>query len=94
MLGAILRIADGLDRSHFAVVQKVNVVIGELITIEVNCAGDSAFEIWTAKSRLKLFEKVMKRKVRFVVSEDTRLVRAQAKAMFTKMLSWATGSFG
>ncbi|MEC4673735.1 MAG: HD domain-containing protein, partial [Nitrospirota bacterium] len=94
VLGAILRVADGLDRSHFEVVQKVNVVIGDSITIEVHCAGDSAFEIWTAKSRLKLLEKVMKRKVRFVVSEDARLVRAQAKAMFTKMLNWATRSSG
>ena len=94
VLGAILRIADGLDRSHFAVVQKVNVNIGRSITIEVDCAGDSAFEIWTAESRLKLFEKVMERKVRFVVSEDARLVRAQGKAMFTKMLSWAKKPFG
>jgi len=94
VLGAILRIADGLDRSHFAVVQKLKVNIGRSITIEVDCAGDSAFEIWTAKSRMKLFEKVMKRKVQFVVSEEARLVRAQEEAMLSNMLSWVPTSLG
>lgn len=94
VLGSILRVADGLDRSHFAVVQKVTISIGASMRIQVDCAGDSAFEIWTAKSRIKLFEKVMKRKVRFEVSEDAGLVRAQGKAMFTKMLSWAARPFG
>ena len=94
VLGAILRVADGLDRSHFAVVQRVSISLGASITIQVVCAGDSAFEIWTAKSRIRLFEKVMKRKVRFEVTEDASLVRAQGQAMFTKMLSWATRPFG
>ena len=70
ILSALLRIADGLDRSHFSVVKKVRVVLGKIVTIELITSGDSELEIWTAQSRAELFEKVFKRKIRFVTEKE------------------------
>lgn len=66
MLAALLRIADGLDRSHFSVVQDLRIVVGKTVTIHLTTMGDSELEIWTARSRADLFEKVFKRKIEFV----------------------------
>jgi len=70
ILSALLRIADGLDRSHFSVVKKVRVVLGKIVTIELTTSGDSELEIWTAQSRAEFFEKVFKRKIRFVTEKE------------------------
>tara|TARA_R110002049_G_scaffold309282_1_gene520035 strand:- start:3511 stop:5088 length:1578 start_codon:yes stop_codon:yes gene_type:complete len=58
-LSAILRVADGLDRSHFQNVlhleiTKTNDKISFLITTE----GDPELEIWGATRKSRLFEKV------------------------------------
>ena len=66
-LGAILRIADGLDRSHFSVVQGLRVQKGSPMNISLECAEDPEFEIWAAQNRADLFEKVFDRKLKFVV---------------------------
>ena len=64
-LGAILKIADGLDRSHFSVVQAVIVQTGAPVMISLQCLGDPEFEIWAARNRTDLFEKVFRKKVEF-----------------------------
>jgi exopolyphosphatase/guanosine-5'-triphosphate,3'-diphosphate pyrophosphatase len=66
VLSALLRIADGLDRTHFSVVQTVDVKIGSTVTIDVTVSGDAELELWAAKNRADLFEQVFRRKVRFV----------------------------
>lgn len=66
VLSAMLRIADGLDRSHFSIVRDLDVHVGKGVTIKLNVSGDSELEIWTAQNRADLFEKIYKRKVRFV----------------------------
>ena len=58
-LAAILRVADGLDRSHFQNVQHLEIKktkhnIAFLITTE----GDPELEIWGATRKSELFEKV------------------------------------
>lgn len=58
-LSALLRVADGLDRSHFQNVQNLEIKktknkISFLITTE----GDPELEIWGAKRKSALFEKV------------------------------------
>ena len=63
ILASLLRIADGLDRTHFTLAQKVNVKFGKQITIEVHLTGDAEMELWAAKSRADLFEQVFHRRV-------------------------------
>lgn len=71
LLSAILRIADGLDRSHFSVVQNLHVTLGKTVTIQLATSGDSELEIWTAQGRAQLFEKVFKRNVKFLAQAKT-----------------------
>jgi len=65
MLSALLRIADGLDRSHFSVIQNLDVTLGTPLTITLRTTGDPELEIWAARTRADLFEKVFKRSVQF-----------------------------
>ncbi len=67
ILAALLRIADGLDRSQFAVVQSVDVKLGKTVIMTLHVLGDAELEIWAARGRSDLFEKVFKRPVQFVV---------------------------
>ncbi len=56
-LGAILRIAEYLERSKSQVVQDVTVHINdERVTIQVQASGDAAVEIWDANRRAVLFQ--------------------------------------
>ncbi len=65
LLASLLRIADGLDRTHFSLVQALSVKFGKQITIEVHLTGDAEMELWAAKSRADLFEQVFRRRVQF-----------------------------
>lgn len=65
ILASLLRIADGLDRTHFSVVQGANVKIGKTMTIEAIVSGDAEMELWAAKNRADLFQQVFRRRVRF-----------------------------
>jgi len=65
VLASLLRIADGLDRTHFSLVRNVRVQFGKQITIEVQLTGDAEMELWAAKNRADLFEQVFHRQVRF-----------------------------
>ena len=65
ILASLLRIADGLDRTHFSLAQAVHVKFGKQITIEVHLTGDAEMELWAAKSRADLFEQVFRRRVQF-----------------------------
>ena len=65
ILASLLRIADGLDRTHFSLVQAINVKFGKQITIEVQLTGDAEMELWAAKSRADLFEQIFRRRVQF-----------------------------
>ena len=65
ILASLLRIADGLDRTHFSLVQAVRVKLGKQITIQVHLTGDAEMELWAAKSRADLFEQVFRRRVQF-----------------------------
>lgn len=56
-LSAILRIADGLDRTHFSVVKAVKVDLGTSLRLHVVFRYDPELELWTTERRKKLFEK-------------------------------------
>jgi exopolyphosphatase/guanosine-5'-triphosphate,3'-diphosphate pyrophosphatase len=63
---ALLRIADGLDRTSCAAVADLVVrVRPERVDVVVESRGDAELELWSARSRSKLFKKVFGRGVTF-----------------------------
>jgi len=63
-LAAILRVADGLDRSRRAVVEDVRVDLGtDLVVLRVTAHDDAELELWGARRRRELFEKVYEREL-------------------------------
>ncbi|MBP1686681.1 MAG: putative Exopolyphosphatase [Deltaproteobacteria bacterium] len=80
-LAAILRIADGLDRSHYGVVREVTVVRrGDRLILQLASEGDDAeLEIWEARRRAGLLEEVLGCAIDFeVVPQRPRAVAARA----------------
>jgi exopolyphosphatase/guanosine-5'-triphosphate,3'-diphosphate pyrophosphatase len=72
-LAAFLRIADGLDRSHAALVKELNVSInGSGVTLELVSPGDLELEIYAAQRRSDLFQKEFDRELRFKVKNGSR----------------------
>ncbi len=59
-LSAILRIADGLDRTHFSVIRSVKVQLGKPLRLDVSFRYDPELELWTTERRKKLFEKIFR----------------------------------
>jgi exopolyphosphatase/guanosine-5'-triphosphate,3'-diphosphate pyrophosphatase len=63
---ALLRIADGLDRSHCGVVSNIKTKVGRHhVTITVHSRGDAELELWGARRQMDLFTKVFDRTVSF-----------------------------
>lgn len=65
ILASLLRIADGLDRTHFSLVHGLSIKFGKQIAIEVHLTADAEMELWTAKTRADLFEQIFRRRVQF-----------------------------
>jgi putative phosphoesterase len=71
-LGALVRIADGLDRSHQSLVSDVKVeIFADEVFIRLAGKGALAAEVEFGKLKADLFEKVYGRRVRFLVREKT-----------------------
>lgn len=65
----LLRIADGLDRSHNHVVQSVRSRhVDDEVTVYLETRGDPALEIWAAKRKRDLFEDQFMHRIRFKAS--------------------------
>lgn len=63
-LAAILRVADGLDRSHFQVVRGVGAVVGaKRVRLRVEAIEDAELEVFTAARKGRLFERVFDRTI-------------------------------
>ena len=70
-LGAILRVAEGLDRSHQQSVKGVEVVAGgQDYLLRLTPEGDTELEVWAAQRSVKPLERVLRRIVRFEVVSD------------------------
>lgn len=67
-LSALLRIADGLDRSHFSVVRSFRVKLDKKVTVLLDTISESELEIWAARGRADLFERVFRRPLEFRVN--------------------------
>lgn len=58
-LSGLLRLADGLDRSHYQNVEKLEIDNGaEKVNLYLTTMGDPQLEIWGAERKSKLFQKV------------------------------------
>ncbi|HEY4234734.1 MAG TPA: Ppx/GppA phosphatase family protein [Lacipirellulaceae bacterium] len=78
-LAAILRLALALDRTHQQHVETVKASVGEGgVEIAVRAHGDADVDLWAARGKVKLFEKVFGREVLFSVN-DTSGRRAPGK---------------
>jgi exopolyphosphatase/guanosine-5'-triphosphate,3'-diphosphate pyrophosphatase len=63
---ALLRVADGLDRSHSGVVTGLTVAIGKrCIDVTIKHRGDAELELWGAQQKADLFTEVFDRDVTF-----------------------------
>ena len=68
-LAAMLRLAEGLDRSHAQVISSLDVVPrGEAYLIRLRAAGDAELELWAANRHATPLEDVLRRPLRFDVS--------------------------
>lgn len=68
---ALLRVADGLDRTNCAVVTRVRCHVGRRkLRVTATTRGDAQLEAWSAKARADLLEGVFDRRLELVVKEQ------------------------
>jgi exopolyphosphatase/guanosine-5'-triphosphate,3'-diphosphate pyrophosphatase len=81
-LAAMLRLAEGLDRSHAQVVSALDVVPrGNAYLIRLRAAGDAELELWAAHRHGAELERVLHRPLRFDVSgRRSSTLKTAAKA--------------
>lgn len=71
ILAGILRIADGLDRTHFGIVQRVMVTsAANTIEVRVVASGDAQLELGFAVQKADLLAETLGKSVRVRLSED------------------------
>jgi exopolyphosphatase/guanosine-5'-triphosphate,3'-diphosphate pyrophosphatase len=76
---AILRLALALDRTHQQRVRQVRAqVVAGNVEITVDAQGDADVDLWAARSKVELFEKVFDREIVFSVHDGS--VRHDARA--------------
>lgn len=74
-LGSILRLADGLDRTHTDAVQDLSAEwLGDTLVIRVYPSFGTATELWAGQKKSRFFEEVFEVPVRVLpaATEDTR----------------------
>jgi exopolyphosphatase/guanosine-5'-triphosphate,3'-diphosphate pyrophosphatase len=77
-LAAILRLAEGLERSHYGAVREAKVVArGRRVTIELQTQRDAALELWEARRRTELLAKLLDADVVLRVASRTRKKRGR-----------------
>jgi len=72
-LAALLRIADGLDFSHTGTVTSIDVVVdSSRVRVDVAGSGDLQMELWGARRKRQLFEKVYGRRLELMAAKAGR----------------------
>ena len=75
-LSAILRVAEGLDRSHYQLVKDVSVHRrGERFALLVTTARDAQLEIWAARRRADALESLLDAEVRIGITSAGETAR-------------------
>lgn len=68
LLGAILRLAESLDRSRHGTIGRIAVSArADAATIELEGSGDAELEMWAANRQLGPLERILKRPVRLLI---------------------------
>jgi exopolyphosphatase/guanosine-5'-triphosphate,3'-diphosphate pyrophosphatase len=77
-MSAMLRIAEGLDRSHYQLVQGLRVVRRrEGITLRLTVRRGARLEVWAARRRVGLLERITGRRVRVTAVRATARSRTR-----------------
>jgi exopolyphosphatase/guanosine-5'-triphosphate,3'-diphosphate pyrophosphatase len=78
---AILRLAEGLDRSHYSVVRDIKVRgRGRRVAIELQTTGpEASLEVWESKRRTELLEKLLGAEIALRMRGGARASRGQKK---------------
>jgi len=77
-LSALLRLADGLDRSHYQNVEKLEIDnSAEKVHFYISTMGDPELEIWGADRKSHLFEKVTGKKLEIYAVNKSERERSQ-----------------
>jgi len=77
---AILRLAEGLDRSHYAAVKDLRVVPRSgRVAIELATQNDAALELWEARRRTELLEKLLGAEVAVRVAARKAAVKKRGR---------------
>ncbi|MDT0676744.1 Ppx/GppA phosphatase family protein [Autumnicola musiva] len=73
-LSALLRVADGLDRSHYQNVQKLEIQNGaEIVNLLITTQSDPELEIWGCLRKASLLEKLTGKELKiFAVMENSK----------------------
>jgi exopolyphosphatase/guanosine-5'-triphosphate,3'-diphosphate pyrophosphatase len=72
-LAAILRVADGLDRGRRGGVEDLQANVGtDLVMLRLTATDDAELELWGARRRRELFEKVFERELELAVGPSVR----------------------
>jgi exopolyphosphatase / guanosine-5'-triphosphate,3'-diphosphate pyrophosphatase len=66
-LAGILRVADGLDRSHFQNVIKIDIEVGDKIVFKIKTSDNPELEIWGAMRKRELLESMFNKPLEIVV---------------------------
>lgn len=67
-LSAMLRLAEGLDRSHSQALSAVELHDrGDDVLVQLRTAGDAELELWTANRDVVPFERLLGKPVRFEI---------------------------
>lgn len=70
-MAAILRLALALDRTHQQQVQDLRCrVVDDRVEVTVKASGDAEVDLWAARRKVDLFEKVFKKQVFFASAGD------------------------
>ena len=71
VLGALLRLADGLDRGYVQLVRSVRCRIGDkAVDVTLSTNADAELELWGARRKRDLAEETLDRKFKFTVERD------------------------
>ena len=71
-LASILRMAEGLDRSHAQVISALEIRDrGDDVLLEIHTAGDAELELWAAVRHAKPFETLLRKPLRVEVKPPT-----------------------
>jgi len=81
-LTAILRIADGLDMSHFSVVDDIKCTVGRKrinFQLTANANSDAELDLWAAKKHARYFEKLFDVETHFSARTPARRAAAEQR---------------